>query len=233
MSAYQSCVTCSGQGYFSCNDCRCLNCEGKGKIKCSMCQSGKVGCPSCRSGRVPCASCDATGLKIRKGWVFTHQAPCPDCRGTKSVSCHKCKGVGNLVCSLCDGAGVLTCASCDGRGRLASCERCNGTKKVICKDCGGKGKVESEWTKSLRELPVDRLRFEIEKRQREISNLQIQVSRLSREEDEAYDDYVNGRSYGMDYTLRVARDKVHRQSEIEGLESEIEAIEQVINLKWK
>jgi hypothetical protein len=233
MGVYESCTSCTGKGYFECNACLCPACESRGKIKCSNCQSGKVSCSSCSGGKIPCTYCNATGEKIRKGWVFTHHEVCLLCRGAKEILCQKCKGSASTVCSLCDGSGVLMCSSCQGKRRLAKCDQCSGTQKLPCQACNQRGKVEGQWLKSLGSLPVDRLRFEHEKRQREISNLQIQVNRLSREEDEAYDEYVNGVSYSMDRTLHIANEKVKRQSEISDLEVEIEALERVINLKWQ
>jgi predicted nucleic acid-binding Zn-ribbon protein len=67
---------------------------------------------------------------------------------------------------------------------MASCSKCNGTKKVKCVKCGGKGQIESEWFKSLHNLPDERLYFEYEKRQREVPKLTMELISNEREIEE-------------------------------------------------
>lgn len=162
MPIYEKCPSCNGKGDFDCDDCICQECEGE----------GKVSCPRCTNGYVPCGFCNSTG-KISKKFIFSYSAPCP-----------KCEGRGKLSCTNCNGSVSVVCSQCNGTGRMASCSKCNGTKKVKCVKCGGKGQVESEWFKSLHNLPDERLYFEYEKRQREVQQLTMEEISLYREIEE-------------------------------------------------
>lgn len=218
---------CAGRGYFACEDCKCTRCNSTGKVKCSSCDQGKLAC----------ALCSATGEISKKGLIFTHRKKCPECRGSGRVSCDICKGSTQAVCS-----------SCQGKGRNATCSRCNATRKIKCNECGGSGKVEGEWIKSLRDWPVDRLRFEHQKRQSEIPGLQLQLSRLQRQMDELQNEwgdaynvaasrpggvsnfdasgYQNGERYFDEQMASINR----RLSE---LNEEIQAIDNAFSSKWK
>jgi predicted RNase H-like nuclease (RuvC/YqgF family) len=121
-----------------------------------------------------------------------------------------------------------------GSGYLKKCPKCNDTRKIKCKECNGSGKVESEWYKSLRNMPVERLRFEYEKRQREIQSLEIQMDRLSREYEDAYQVHMDlPIGYGSSRLDSLERQMSGQRSYLMKLENEISIIEQVINLKWK
>ena len=251
MAVYERCKSCNGRGYFDCNSCSCKDCESKGKIKCPNCQSGKVSCLSCSDGKLPCPSCNATGEQIQKGWIFTHHVLCPDCKGAKNVLCQNCKGRAFTACSLCNATGALVCSSCQGKGRHAKCAHCNETQKPPCQDCSQQGKVEGQWIKSLRELPVERLRFEHEKRQSEIGRLQIQASRFEREYEEINEDWRQSledlqNRYGTvaginmfdasgfkSSSARALDDMSKANSRIYELQDEMNAIEQILDYKWK
>jgi hypothetical protein len=251
MGVYESCTSCKGRGYFDCNTCHCQNCKSIGKIKCSNCQSGKVTCSNCREGRLPCIYCNATGEITRKGWIFTHHDVCSECKGAKRILCQTCKGYGSLACSLCDGKGGLICSSCQGKGRLTKCSHCGGTQKLPCKDCDQKGKVEGQWIKAIRELPVERLRFEHEKRQSEIGRLQIQASRLENEFEQIQRDWEQAlkdlqNRYGtvaginmfdasgfQSASSRTMDDMSKANRRIYDLQDEMNAIEQILDYKWK
>lgn len=251
MGVYESCTSCNGTGYFECNACLCQTCESKGKIKCSNCQSGKVSCSSCSGGKVPCTQCNATGEKIRKGWIFTHRDVCLLCGGAKNILCQKCKGSASAACSLCDGSGAIMCSSCQGKGRLAKCEQCSGTQKLPCQACDQQGKVEGQWIKSMRELPVERLRFEHEKRQSELGRLQIQASRLESEYDQIQQDWEQslqdlqdryGARAGINMfdatgfqraSTRTMEEMSEANSRMYKLQDEMNAIEQILDYKWK
>ena len=104
-------------------------------------------------------------------------------------------------------------------------------------------------------MPVDRLRFEHEKREREISSIQrenhstqIEISRLSREANEMYnwaeqermrnpDAYNEAGSLadGSDlarYATQSAQKIRDREGTIRELGDEIAAIHEVLNAKW-
>lgn len=227
MAAHDSCVDCKGQGYSRCEACVCTKCGLNGKVKCSGCDNGVL----------PCQLCSATGQVAKKGLIFTRQEECPSCRGAKTIPCNNCKG-----------SRYVTCYSCEGRGRNAQCSQCGTTQKIGCRTCNGSGKVESQWSKSLKNLPVDRLRFEHEKRQREVSTLEIQISRVQRQIDQlqqdwndAYEEAASSGSRGIhnfDASGYQSGDRAlyneignleKRRSE---LESEMQAIEQALNTKW-
>ncbi len=228
MPAYDNCADCKGYGYFRCIACTCKSCEAGGMVKCIHCKNGKV----------PCRSCGATGFIDTKGLIFTRSEVCPDCRRSKTVAC-----------SVCTASQSMTCTSCKGSGRNAQCSKCSGTQKVTCHTCNGSGKVVSQWAKSLNDFPVDRLRFEHEKRQREISNLQMQISRVQRQVDQlqqdwndAYEKAASGGSRGIhnfdaggyQSGQQAYYDEIgNMHGRISECESEMQAIEQALNSKWK
>lgn len=154
-----------------------------------------------------------------------------------------------ISCSVCQGSGSVSCPSCNGKGRTAQCSQCEGTQKITCRTCSGSGKVKSQWLKSLNDLPVDRLRFEHEKRQREVSNLQMQIPHIQRQIDQlqqdwndAYEEAASDGSRGIhnfdaggyqsgqqSYFSEIG----NMQARMREFEGEMEAIEQVLNSKWK
>jgi predicted nucleic acid-binding Zn-ribbon protein len=96
----------------------------------------------------------------------------------------------------------------------------------------------------LNDFPIDRLRFEHEKRQREISNLQMQnrhierqIDQLQQEWNEAYEAASNIHTFdagGYQSGQQAYYDEIgDANTLIRELESEIEAIEQALNSKWK
>lgn len=222
MAHYVKCPSCNGYGYFSCNDCQCKRCKSKGKINCS----------NCTGGYIPCEFCDSTGQIAKKLLFFTNYEPCPECNGAKK-----------LTCPVCKGSDLVICPECKGTGRVPSCATCGGSGKIECSKCAGTGKIESAWYKSLNNLPVERLRFEYEKRQREIQQLQIKISRRSRELDDMYEEYERDRNanpYLYDHPGAypggldsIPREISQLEENIGKLEDEMEAIDEVLNTKWK
>jgi len=153
-----------------------------------------------------------------------------------------------VPCSTCIGSRYVACYSCDGKGRSAHCSHCGTTQKIECRTCNASGKIESQWAKSLKDFPVDRLRFEYEKRQREVSNLQMQISHIERQVDQlqqewnyAYEEAAssgprgihNFDASGYQSGQRALYDEISslgmRRSE---LENEMQAIEHALNSKW-
>jgi hypothetical protein len=221
MALYVSCKNCNGRGSLQCNNCICKKCDSKGKISCSACSNGYISCRTCA----------ATGQVSSKILFFTVHDTCPQCGGSKKIACKSC-----------DRSTFIVCSSCKGAGRNSQCSKCNGTQKITCSECDGKGTFASEWLKSLPSLPVDRLRFEYEKRQREVSTINIDASRLSREINELYEWYEQdkrahpanydhaGSSLGWDGLQNQINEGQRRCSE---LEREMSAIDEVLNQKWK
>lgn len=148
------------------------------------------------------------------------------------------------------------CSDCSGKGANARCARCNGTRCYSCTSCTGSGRTVSEWFKSLDRLPVDRLRFEFEKRQREVASAerqigstQTKIARVSRELDEMYEWYERDRierpgAYNAAGTEPAGLHDFPREISnlecevggfertIENLQDELSAIQEVIDLKW-
>jgi len=223
MAAYDSCTDCKGYGYFGCVACACKNCQASGKVKCTHCKNGKV----------PCRSCDATGWISTKGWILTRSEVCPDCRRSTTVACNACKG-----------SSITNCPSCKGSGRNAQCSKCNGTQKISCHICNGSGKVVSQWFKSLNDFSVERLSSERDKRLREVSNLERQIDRIEREIEQLQEDWNNAYEAASNIHNFDAggyqsgqqayyNDISEASARIRELESEIDAIEQALNSKWK
>lgn len=221
MSRYANCPHCKGYGYFSCEHCTCKICHGKGKINCSNCMEGSV----------PCLVCNSTGQIRKKGLIFSHSISCPECKGAKRLHCPACKG-----------SHLVSCPECKGTGKDASCKVCGGTQRIQCGHCKGSGKMESEFFKSLKNLPVDRLKFEYEKRQREIQQVQTKISRLSREEEDIREDYYRDKSENPGAYIHggypIGLDSIPREigqleKRIGEIEDDMEAINQVLNTKWK
>jgi hypothetical protein len=263
------CKDCKGEGKIKCQSCisgkiKCLNCN-RGKISCSNCNRGWIRCAKCDRGKLPCGSCGAVGRIPSKFLFLTLQKTCPVCMGLKKINCQDCKATGKLKCSLCSGvgafkctsctgagafvcnkcsgAGALVCQPCEGKGRYPQCSKCKGIRKLTCEECKGTGKVEHSWVKSLKKLSAERLKFEYEKRHREISNIQMQINRLSRELDEMYEWYEQDRAlhsgaYNAAGAYPSGLDSIPRQinslqSDIGRLEGEMKVLEYVLNQKWR
>ena len=117
----------------------------------------------------------------------------------------------------------------------------------MCPECGGAGKSESteykSWVKSLENLSVDRLRFEYEKRQREIESLQIKIYSLTHERDDMEDEYEEWSENHPDAepeerplidAINRAYDEISKSEErISQIQEEMKEIEKVIDKKWK
>jgi chromosome segregation ATPase len=96
-------------------------------------------------------------------------------------------------------------------------------------------------------FPVDRLRFEYEKRERELSRLQMELSDLKREEAQINNDWEEASSQlvtSADYRnfdaggfqsglQHISNQKSDVYGRMKELEAEMKAIEQALNAKWK
>lgn len=163
---------------------------------------------------------------------------------TRYESCFRCGGSGRANCETCHGTSTMkgVCTRCDGSGRYANCAKCNGRRSVTCPECKGAGRFEGQWVKSLQSWPVDRLRFEIDKRQREISNLYGKVSYAEQElrsSNESYERAYACRQPDFDasgynrYNTGLMNEIDSAEGRIKALQEELNAIEQVLNTKWK
>lgn len=234
------CPSCDGKGSFPCTDCACRGCQGSGQIK--------VACTVCQSGKISCQRCGATGQVVVKRTWFSE----------KYGTCSSCMGTGTLKCSQCGGKAVIsqTCSVCSGKGSQSSCGRCHGTRKYGCSKCVGSGRIVSDWFKSLDQLPIERLKFEYEKRQREVASaerkvgsFQTQISRISHELDEMYEWYerdclerpgaynaAGTEPAGLhDFPREINRlqgEISDKEAQIRDLEDEMGAIEEVMDRKW-
>jgi len=97
------------------------------------------------------------------------------------------------------------------------------------------------------DFPVDRLRFEYEKRERELSRLQMELSDLKREEAQINDDWneaSSNLSSGADYRnfdaggyqsglTHVSNQISDLHGRMNELRTEMSTIEQALNAKWK
>ena len=220
---YDACVACNGKGRLDCRKCACNGCNSKGRAT--------VKCANCKSGKVACTGCSGAGRVVVKKSFFSEKwGVCPQCAGSRQQSCPQCGGTA---------ATTVRCDVCRGTGRLASCASCNGTLTIKCSNCGGAGKFESDWLKSLPTLSLDRLRFEMHKRQRQIQELREKLTKL---EDE-YGDLLQYWNETAHYTANVnwnakdralapfysARDPLDQQ--VYGLNQEIKVIEDAIGQK--
>jgi len=89
---------------------------------------------------------------------------------------------------------------------------------------------------------VDRLRFEFEKRQREISNLHGTISNAEQElrsSNESYEEAYACRQPDFDasgynrYQTGLMNEIDHAENQIRALQAEMNAIERVLDKKWK
>jgi hypothetical protein len=142
---------------------KCNKCKGQGFLACTSCF-----CPVCISdssvGRIGCNNCNSTGKIQKKIWLFTFSAKCPHCNGVGDISCPNCGGVGHLP----------------------GCDDCCDLGYYICDECGGAGQCISEefrlWIASMENLSTERLNIEYEKRQLELTKLQIKDLRIVQQE---------------------------------------------------
>ena len=232
MSLYDVCSAGHGRGSLPCNECNCTACGASGKVdvKCTRCESGKVTCDYCHgSGK--------TEDLLKSVYFFVKII-------TRYESCFRCGGSGRANCETCHGTSTMkgVCTRCDGSGRYANCAKCNGRRSVTCPECKGAGRFEGQWVKSLQSWPVDRLRFEIDKRQREISNLYGKVSYAEQElrsSNESYERAYACRQPDFDasgynrYNTGLMNEIDSAEGRIKALQEELNAIEQVLNTKWK
>jgi chromosome segregation ATPase len=100
---------------------------------------------------------------------------------------------------------------------------------------------------NFNDFPIDRLRFEYEKRERELSRLQMELSDLKREEAQINDDWneaSSNLSSGADYRnfdaggyqsglAHVSNQISNVHERMNELRAEMRAIEQALNAKWK
>ena len=115
---------------------------------------------------------------------------------------------------------------------------------IPCEHCDGLGKIGGPWIQEISNWSIDRLRFEYEKRQREIQRLEIMSNELERQYDEAYynwedryEDVVAER--GSDAAYNICGKGPERPDVLNSyaksigkFEEEMAAIEQVMNTKW-
>lgn len=216
MSVYNECSACSGFGYETCVACICSTCNELGKIACANSR--------CNQGREACSTCGATGnVKGKFLGLVTVNRTCGRCEGKRNVQCQACQGKGASVCSRCNGA-----------GRHANCSKCAGSKRIRCLECEGNGKILSDWARSLSSLDRRGLEFEHQKRQSRLQQLEIKISRLSREQDE--EERIRNELREQSGAYRHAwteglwsREISQLEAELRMLEEEIEAIDRVMS----
>ncbi len=216
MSVYNECSTCSGFGYQTCVACICPSCNERGKLACAN---------RCNQGREACSTCGATGNVKGKFLGLV----------TVNRTCGRCGGKGNVQCQACQGKGASVCSGCNGAGRHANCSKCAGSKRIGCLECEGHGKILSNWARSLSRLNRHDLEFEHQKRQSRIQQLEIKISRLSREQDE--EERVRDRlredqpgAFRHAWTEGMwSREISQLEAELRTLEEEIEAIDRVMS----
>ncbi len=165
MAVYESCGSCNGARALKCSDCPCRQCKG-GRVDTT--------CPKCcGSAKITCQRCEGTGQVLKKkGWF-----------SDTYDECWKCSGSRQEACSCNQGKLSIACPSCKGLGRNAQCLKCGATGQLMCSTCKGSGRVRSEWYRSLSQMPVDRLKFEHQKRQQRISVLEMKQMGLQRQYD--------------------------------------------------
>jgi hypothetical protein len=223
MPLYIECTPCRGKGHSLCKQCVCIPCVGEGWVACS-CHDRKLHCSSCAAGTLPCPNCAGQGVVLHSVLFFTFRHRCDKCSGSGRVICGFCAGTRRICCGACQGTRRITCTTCHGTPRQSECSACGGRGDVFCSDCGGRGRYESEWLQSLPSLPVERLRFEFDKRSAE-------VRKVCREIDgnrEALADIWTPKA--IDSLVSAIRRGEQRVAE---LEEEMAAVEQVIHEKWR
>lgn len=211
------CETCRGYGYLICSNCPlCGTCQGTGAVPCTLCQSG----------RVPCRQCGGTSkIEVRRGRLFVR---------TIEERCNACSN-GTVECQACKGARSLSCPACHGAKKLGTCSHCQGTQRISCAKCTGSGRIASEWSKSLRWLTVDNLRFEQEKLRSDRASLERKLSRLQTEYDRAWDNYNHWQDRATDegwldvfYSAGNEKDVDAAKSKVAAAAKEVAQLEKVL-----
>jgi hypothetical protein len=174
MPLYIECSLCEGKGHSLCKQCVCIPCVGNGWIPCS-CHDGKLHCSSCTAGKLPCPNCAGNGVVLHSVLFFTFRHRCDKCSGVGTIMCGQCAGTQRISCGACQGSRRQACPTCRGTPRQLECRGCGDRGHIFCADCGGRGRYESEWLKSLPSLPVERLRFEFDKRSAEVRKVRREV----------------------------------------------------------
>ena len=224
MAAYDNCSVCDAKGTLECKACFCGYCRGTGQV------SSK--CPKCEAGQAPCGACGTTGRVVaKKGWFSETYGACGQCGGSGRRRCSSCN----------DGNIAAQCRHCLGSGRDIVCTLCGGSLKVKCSNCGGAGKFESEWLKSLPTLPIDRLKFEINERERQIEEVRREIFKV--ESDYAglihYWKYEAQNLPNVHWGAQASAMAPYNEKKgklarrIDELEAEREVIKQVLVSKWK
>ena len=215
MAVWDRCSPCNGTGSFKCKDCKCPRCEASGTIK--------ETCPKCSgSKKVTCDKCQDEGQLLKKKGFFSDTYE----------RCWRCSGSGQQDCACHSGTVSVSCPACKGVTRNAQCSKCGSTGQLKCTACGGSGKVPSEWYRSLATMPVEKLKFEHEKRQRTIPILETTISGVRREHVELLDQPYTAEGYSD--RARPLRNEMDRLSaEIGNLKMEMDAIERAMESKWK
>lgn len=75
---------------------RCGACHGNGSVSCASCN---------RSGRMNCPVCHGGGTQLQNDGSH---APCPHCRGQRTIPCNQCSGQGQGPCNACAHTGYMT-----------------------------------------------------------------------------------------------------------------------------
>jgi hypothetical protein len=228
MSVYDACGSCKGSGSFKCNDCQCRQCNATGSVQatCTRCNG---------ASKVTCTKCQGAGQLLKKKGFFSDTYE----------KCWMCSGSRQEHCSCQSGKVSVQCPACKGTKRNAQCPRCGAKGSIRCTACEGSGKVPSEWYKSLARMPVEKLKFEYEKRQRNISTLRMKASSLTRDYEQSErecDEYQEERRahgemhpdlIGENYRNRLIGEMGSVESQISEAEVEMSAIEKVMDANWK
>jgi hypothetical protein len=122
------------------------------------------------------------------------------------------------------------------------CGICQGRSKIQCSKCNGAGKLPSNETDNW---PIDKLRFEYGKRQRESSQIQTNIHHLEHEEriqdelyDEGYGKYqdIHGDAAVGPYdppSKGIRNQTCKLRADLHAIQMEMEAIEKVLNERWQ
>src|ERR1039457_6612377 len=211
MAVHVSCDACQGAGSFQCTTCGCSRCNATGNVQ--------ETCPKCHSTtKVTCEQCQGQGrILVKKGFF-----------SDKYSQCWKCNGSCQQECSCRTGNVTVSCPSCKG-GRYPQCQRCGSTGRLKCTACNGSGKVPSPWLRSLANLSVEKLRFEIDKRQRRLSAERAEISQLKRDYDRREEDWEE--DYAAAQSSRYMSenfDSTYYQKGMDTLQSQIDDYRQSV-----
>jgi len=152
-----SCKTCHGKKYVTCDDpnCQgrhewtCMHCSGSGKMLCPDCGGSKtVECPVCHgTNRVACINCNSKGKMdssdVSKNTDMSGESSCPVCNGHGFTECNNCRNE-KLKCQTCKGDGKVPCKKCEGVSKV-TCTKCYSDKDrygmIECPQCRATGEV--------------------------------------------------------------------------------------------